>query len=85
MVQLSIERAPVIDERPRNPRAFVYVGGAAGEPPPGSEKPDRRFLQAQFRFCLERIGFSEQESDAQQPRLSFGRLSEQSPRPSRTL
>ena len=25
-------------------------GGAAGEPPPGSEKPDCNFLQAQFRF-----------------------------------
>src|SRR5580658_3663491 len=51
-------------------------GGAAGEPPPGSEKPDRRFLQAQHRFCLRRASFSVQESGAPQLQLSFGRFSE---------
>src|ERR1700681_2870411 len=59
-------------------------GGAAGEPPPGSEKPNRRFLQAQHRFCLERVSFSVQESDTPHPRLSFGHFSERSPHPSRT-
>ncbi|MDP9151252.1 MAG: hypothetical protein M3O36_15100, partial [Myxococcota bacterium] len=45
---------------------FSTLGGAAGEPPPGSEKPDWYFLQAQFRFWLERVSFSGQESAAQQ-------------------
>jgi len=54
----------------------LQFGGAAGEPPPGSEKPDCRFLQAQHRFYLERVSFSVQESNAPEFRLSFGCISE---------
>src|ERR1035437_5916439 len=62
----------------------LLLGGARGEPPPGSERPARRFLQAQHRFYLERVSFSVQESDAPHLRLSFGRFSEKTLRPSRT-
>lgn len=51
---------------------FGKFGGAAGEPPPGSEKPDCRFLQAQLRICLERTSFSKPEFRAQQLRLISG-------------
>jgi hypothetical protein len=47
-------------------------GGAAGEPPPGSEKPDCRFLQAQLRICLKRTSFSKPEFRAQQMQLFSG-------------
>jgi hypothetical protein len=47
-------------------------GGAAGEPPPGSEKPDCRFLQAQFRFFLDRQSFSKPESLTLQLQLISG-------------
>ena len=47
-------------------------GGAAGEPPPGSEKPDCRFLQAQLRICLRRTSFSKPEFRAQQMQLFSG-------------
>jgi hypothetical protein len=51
---------------------FWKVGGAAGEPPPGSEKPDCRFLQAQLRICLMRSNFSKPEFLAQQMQLFLG-------------
>jgi len=47
-------------------------GGAAGEPPPGSEKPDCRFLQAQLRIYLSRASFSKPEFRAQQMQLFLG-------------
>lgn len=45
------------------------IGGAAGEPPPGSEKPDTCFLQAQSRVCLERTSLSRPQSLPPQAQL----------------
>jgi hypothetical protein len=45
------------------------IGGAAGELPPGSGKPDTCFLQAQSRVCLERTGLSRPQSRPPQARL----------------